>query len=67
MLTVLSPLQVPLIQRALKASTGGIKLFGTAWSAPAWMKTNGDIAGRGKLKGSPGGQYYQTWAHYYVK
>lgn len=31
------------------------------------MKDNGDLAGRGKLKGKSGEKYYQTWAKYYVK
>lgn len=31
------------------------------------MKTNGDLAGYGRVKGSPGGEYYQAWARYYVK
>ena len=44
-----------------------IKLFGSAWSAPTWMKTNKDLAGRGRLIGEPGGQYYKTWALYYIK
>lgn len=56
-----------MIKEAMKSSATGIKFFASAWSAPAWMKTNGDLSGRGRLKGSPGGKYYKTWAKYYVK
>ena len=31
------------------------------------MKTNKDLADRGRLIGSPGGKYYKTWAQYYVR
>lgn len=44
-----------------------MKLLASAWSAPAWMKSNGDLAGRGHLIGEPGGEYYKTWAQYHVK
>lgn len=56
-----------MIHEAFKVAKQGVRLFGTAWSAPAWMKTNNGIAGNGTLKGNPGGQYYKTWANYYVK
>lgn len=62
------PHQIPLIKEAQKL-TGHqeLKLFASAWSAPKWMKTNGDLAGRGRLKGNPGQPYYKTWAQYYVR
>jgi glucosylceramidase len=44
-----------------------LKLFSTPWAAPGWMKTNGMMHGYGMLKGSLGGQYYQTWANYFVR
>lgn len=31
------------------------------------MKTNFAIHGSGMIRGSPGGQYYKTWANYFVK
>ena len=31
------------------------------------MKTNKDYKGNGTLVGPIGGQYYQTWANYYLK
>lgn len=51
----------------MKVAPQPLKLFASAWSAPAWMKTNNDISGKGQLIGQPGGQYYKTWAAYYVK
>ncbi|KAF0314616.1 Glucosylceramidase [Amphibalanus amphitrite] len=40
-----------------------LQLFGSAWSAPAWMKTNNDFIGIGFLKT----EYYQLWADYIVR
>ncbi|XP_062540118.1 lysosomal acid glucosylceramidase [Armigeres subalbatus] len=40
-----------------------IKLMGTAWSPPRWMKSNNDWSGSNRLKP----QYYQTWADYHIK
>ncbi len=39
-----------------------IKILGSPWSAPAWMKTNDDVRG-GNLKP----EYYGAFAHYLVK
>lgn len=54
--------KIPLMQEALKLNPN-IKVFAAAWSAPAWMKTNGKITGPGFLKS----EYYQVWADYLVK
>ena len=40
-----------------------ILLYGSPWSAPAWMKSNNALNGQGYLLP----EYYQTWADYYVK
>lgn len=40
-----------------------LKLLASAWTAPKWMKTNGEYAGFGFLKQ----EMYQTWADYFVK
>src|ERR1035441_7413874 len=40
----------------------GIKILGSPWSAPAWMKTNDDVKG-GELKS----EYYGAFAKYFVK
>lgn len=60
-------LKIPLIKKAREMSGEPVLLFGSAWSAPAWMKTNNRLNGRGWLKGDTQGKYYRTWANYYVK
>ena len=55
-------LKIPHILTALRLSPD-VELFGSAWSAPAWMKTNNDLTGQGFLKT----EYYQLWADYYVR
>ena len=60
-------LQIPFIQLAKKLSPHKIRFFGSPWSSPAWMKTNGELNHGGTLIGEPGGEYYQIWANYYVK
>lgn len=62
-----SAYKIPLIKRAINKTNGNIKLFSTPWSAPGWMKTNGQMIGHGSLKGDVGGQYYQAFALYYYK
>ncbi|XP_041465064.1 lysosomal acid glucosylceramidase-like isoform X3 [Lytechinus variegatus] len=59
--------KIPMIKRASAMSSRPIKLLGSAWSAPGWMKTNGAMKGGGRLKGLPGGEYYKTWALYLAK
>ena len=55
--------RLPLIQMALKAAQGNIKIFASPWSPPAWMKTNNNMLYGGKLKP----EYFQTWADYFIK
>ncbi|GLV40112.1 Glucocerebrosidase 1a [Carabus blaptoides fortunei] len=55
--------KIPLIKEAFTLTNGKLKLFGSAWSPPIWMKTNNAISGIGFLKP----EYYQTWANYHVK
>jgi glucosylceramidase len=43
------------------------KYFGSAWSPPAWMKTNGELNHGGFLKDKPGSGGYKAFAHYLVK
>lgn len=52
---------IPVLKEIL-AINPKIKILGSPWSAPAWMKTNGDTRG-GALKR----EYYQTYADYLVK
>lgn len=59
--------KIPYILAAQKMSIRNILLFGSPWSAPAWMKTNQNMTGNGTLIGVPGGKYYKTWAQYFVR
>lgn len=56
-------LKVALLKE-IEAQTGvQIKLLGTAWSSPTWMKTNGAWTGWSSLKS----EYYEAWAEYHLK
>ncbi|CAL8256213.1 unnamed protein product [Boreogadus saida] len=60
-------MKIPLLQRAQAMSPQPLALLASAWSAPAWLKTNGALTGKGSLKGRPGGKEHKTWAQYYVR
>lgn len=60
-------MKIPLLQRAQALSPRPLSLLASAWSSPAWMKTNGALIGKGSLKGQPGGKEHKTWAQYYVR
>jgi glucosylceramidase len=55
--------KIPLIKQAMAAAKGGMLLFASPWSPPAWMKDNNSVTGGGKLKP----EYDQAWADFYVK
>ena len=52
---------VPLIKQILLINPN-IKIMGSPWSPPTWMKSNNSTIG-----GSLQTQYYQTYANYFVK
>jgi glucosylceramidase len=52
---------IPVLKEIL-AINPNIKLLGSPWSAPAWMKTNGSSVG-GNLKQ----EYYSVYAQYFIK
>ncbi|XP_076230749.1 lysosomal acid glucosylceramidase-like [Calliopsis andreniformis] len=54
--------KIPNLKKALEINPE-LKFFAAAWSAPGWMKTNGQFVGFGYLKR----QYYQVYANYIVK
>lgn len=60
----LAPDQVDVIPalKEILAIDPRIKILGSPWSAPAWMKTNDNAKG-GTLKP----EYYKTYAEYFVK
>jgi glucosylceramidase len=52
---------VPILKKIV-ALNPNIKILGSPWSAPVWMKTNGSFVG-GSLKP----EYYSVYANYFVK
>jgi len=52
---------IPILKEIL-AINPNIKIMGSPWSAPSWMKTNNNTIG-GSLKP----EYYNTYANYFVK
>lgn len=52
---------VPTLKKIL-AINPNIKILACPWSAPAWMKTNGNLSGGSLLP-----QYYGVYANYFVK
>ncbi|EDO38810.1 predicted protein [Nematostella vectensis] len=59
--------KIPVILSAMKDSNKEILLFGSPWSAPGWMKTNGRMSGAGTMLGKAGDKYHKTWAIYFAK
>lgn len=54
---------IPFIKDALSYIDEELFLFASPWSPPAFMKTNENVVGGGKLKD----EYKKTWARYYAK
>jgi glucosylceramidase len=53
---------LPMVKEALRLS-GGLKLFASPWSPPAWMKTNSQMNHGGRLKP----ECRDAWARYYCR
>ncbi len=53
---------IPMIKDAMEISKEGFKIISSPWSAPPWMKDNGDWRG-GKLLP----EYYESWALFFSK
>jgi glucosylceramidase len=52
---------IPVLKQILTINPN-IKILGSPWSPPVWMKDNGNSIGGSLLP-----QYYDTYAHYFVK
>jgi glucosylceramidase len=52
---------IPAVQDALKVNPE-IKIIGSSWSAPGWMKNSGSMIGGSLLN-----EYYPTYANYFLK
>jgi len=59
--------KIPFIKKANAMATHEIRLFGSPWSAPKWMKTNNNFVHGGTIKGAVGSEYWQIYAKYFVK
>lgn len=60
-------LKIPLLHRAAAMAKQPLSIYGSPWTAPAWMKTSGSFVGKGTLKGEAGGKYHRAWARYFVR
>ncbi|XP_068024979.1 lysosomal acid glucosylceramidase-like isoform X3 [Melanerpes formicivorus] len=60
-------MKIPLLHRASAMSRRPLSLLASPWTTPAWMKSNGDVRGKGTLKGQAGDKYHKTWANYFIK
>jgi glucosylceramidase len=54
---------IPLIRDAQNVQGAQFKIIASPWTAPAWMKTSGDLLGSAPLLP----EYYSTWANYLLK
>ncbi len=52
---------IPVLKEIVQINPS-VKLMGSPWSPPVWMKTNGDTKGGNLLK-----EYYPAYAKYFVK
>jgi len=55
--------KLPYIDWAKNLSNKPIRFFASPWTAPAWMKSNNQLYGKGFLLP----EYYQVWANYFVR
>ena len=55
--------RLPMIKQAIAAAAGELPLFASPWSAPAFMKTTGNMLRGGALLP----EYRQAWANYFVR
>ena len=57
---------IPVLQKIL-ALNPNIKILGSPWSAPAWMKTNNNLYGGGNNPGKLKTNCYDVYSRYFVK
>ena len=57
---------IPVLQKIV-ALNPAIKILGSPWSAPAWMKTNNDLYGGGNNPGILKHDCYDAYSRYFVK
>jgi glucosylceramidase len=54
---------IPTVKQAMVIPGANFRIFGSPWSPPAWMKSNGSMLNGGQLKSD----CFAAWALYYVK
>jgi len=59
--------KIPQMQEAMRLAGRPLKLMGSSWSPPAWMKNNGEINHGGQLIGNAGSEEWKTYARYLLK
>uniref|UniRef100_H2YMC4 Glucosylceramidase n=1 Tax=Ciona savignyi TaxID=51511 RepID=H2YMC4_CIOSA len=59
--------KIPYIKKAVEMSNKKFMLFASPWTAPAWMKTNNALYGKGGLIGTAGNEYHKAWALYFSR
>ncbi|CAD6192535.1 unnamed protein product [Caenorhabditis auriculariae] len=59
--------KIPFIKLAQQFSNNQLKLIGTPWSAPGWLKSTKQMQGPGILQGSAGDENHKTYADYFVR
>ncbi|XP_072840009.2 lysosomal acid glucosylceramidase [Pogona vitticeps] len=60
-------LRIPLLHRFQALSKRPLSLVASPWTAPAWLRTNNLVMGKGRLKGAAGDRYHKTWASYFLR
>lgn len=55
--------RIPMLKRAIAAAGGTLPILASPWSAPAFMKSNGNMLQGGTLLP----EYRDAWARYYTK
>ncbi|NXY51700.1 GLCM Glucosylceramidase, partial [Ceuthmochares aereus] len=58
---------IPILHRVSAMTRRPLSLYASPWTAPAWLKCNKDVRGKGTLKGQAGDKYHKTWANYFIK
>ena len=61
--------KLPILTELGEQLAGGgkqLRLVGTSWSAPNWMKSHNSLV-QGQLKGEPDGPYYAAYARYMLR
>uniref|UniRef100_A0A8D0HLE7 Glucosylceramidase n=1 Tax=Sphenodon punctatus TaxID=8508 RepID=A0A8D0HLE7_SPHPU len=60
-------LKIPILHRIQALSKRPLSFYASPWTSPVWLKTNGEMKGKGSLKGKAGDKYHKTWANYFVR